>query len=47
MKVLHRFVYISQGSEVARARITFLPFSTGTHVIGVCVVVLRQAGQIE
>ena len=30
---LHRFVYSSRDSEVARAQITFLPFSTGTHVI--------------
>ena len=47
---LHRFVYSSRDSEVARAHITFLPFSTGTHVIWAgcfCVVVLRQAGQIE
>ena len=47
---LHRFVYSSRDSEVARAHVTFLPFSTGTHVIWAgcfCVVVLRQAGQIE
>ena len=37
MKVLHRFVYSSRDSEVARAHVTFLPFSTGTHVIGVFV----------
>ena len=29
----YRFVYSSRNSEVARAQITFLPFSTGTHVI--------------
>ena len=29
----YRFVYSSRNSEVARAHITFLPFSTGTHVI--------------
>ena len=28
-----RFVYSSRNSEVARAQITFLQFSTGTHVI--------------
>ena len=29
----YRFVNSSRNSEVARAQITFLPFSTGTHVI--------------
>ena len=29
----YRFVYSSRNSEVARAHITFLPFSTGIHVI--------------